>query len=296
MAVAHICDVRLSTSGGSLTNDGPIFGSDAAIVNVIGSEIALYTSGAWTVRDFNPNDGAPGFVGASEDVPTDAQGVYDVFAYWDGSAIALEVLAWTNLTTRATALARQNGVLVKSGDATRRYIGTVLSYSVEPDLSGYRVRSNETQRGIWNHHHRAFCPLRGRGSDTDEALSSPSDGWDGWGNGQINFVIGLQQSLVLLSAHAVRFSQVAAGSYDSLEVGIRKDTNSGGPMSGSISDTFVQDTLNAYDFAISRVNDITELGSHFYEFIIQRNAGAAGNAWVYNDRFFSNGVYGLLYN
>ena len=38
-------------------------------------------------------------------------------------------LAWTNDTTRATALTRQNGILIKSGAPTRRYLGTFRTTS-----------------------------------------------------------------------------------------------------------------------------------------------------------------------
>jgi len=54
-----------------------------------------------------------------------ASTVYDIFAYNDSGAAKLELCAWTNDTTRATALAWQNGVYVKTGATTRRYIGSV---------------------------------------------------------------------------------------------------------------------------------------------------------------------------
>jgi hypothetical protein len=51
---------------------------------------------------------------------------YDIFGYDSGGGVlALEGLVWTNNTTRATALVLQDGVLVKSGATTRRYIGTI---------------------------------------------------------------------------------------------------------------------------------------------------------------------------
>src|SRR5262249_42359234 len=51
---------------------------------------------------------------------------YDVFAFWNGSAIVLELsAAWTTDTSRADALIRQNGVLVKGSNTVRRYVGTI---------------------------------------------------------------------------------------------------------------------------------------------------------------------------
>ncbi len=52
---------------------------------------------------------------------------YDVFVYNNAGTLTLELLAWTNNTTRATALTTQNGVQVKTGDITRRYAGTICT-------------------------------------------------------------------------------------------------------------------------------------------------------------------------
>jgi len=73
---------------------------------------------------------------------------YDVFAYWDGSLVQLEYLAWTNLTTRATALTFQDGVYTKSTDQTRLYLGTFT-----PSNTG-NVNDLVAERGLWNYFNR----------------------------------------------------------------------------------------------------------------------------------------------
>lgn len=51
--------------------------------------------------------------------------VTDIFAFDNGSGVVtFEQLPWTSTSVRATALARQDGVLVKSGAINRRYIGS----------------------------------------------------------------------------------------------------------------------------------------------------------------------------
>lgn len=82
----------------------------------LGKQIALYVDGAWVIKETSEISLALGSASASTP--------FDIFAYWTGSAVALELVEWTNDTTRATALAFQDGIYVKSGDATRRYIGT----------------------------------------------------------------------------------------------------------------------------------------------------------------------------
>lgn len=49
---------------------------------------------------------------------------YDVFCYANSGVPTLEFLVWTSDTARATALTLQDGVLVKSGALTRKYLGT----------------------------------------------------------------------------------------------------------------------------------------------------------------------------
>jgi hypothetical protein len=75
---------------------------------------------------------------------------YDVFAYINGSgAVALEIgPAWTNDTTRATALVRVDGVLVKSGDFAKRYVGTFRTVSTT------QTTDTLSQRYVWNYYNR----------------------------------------------------------------------------------------------------------------------------------------------
>lgn len=73
---------------------------------------------------------------------------YDIYGYLSSGDLALESLAWTNDTTRATALARQDGVWVKSGDATRLYLGTIYpsAANVTEDSSSKRYVFSQYNR------------------------------------------------------------------------------------------------------------------------------------------------------
>lgn len=67
---------------------------------------------------------------------------YDVFAYLSGGVLALEMLAWTNDTTRATAVTLQDGRYCKSGDKTRLLLGsfyTTSTTTTEDSLSNRYV-------------------------------------------------------------------------------------------------------------------------------------------------------------
>src|SRR5438094_8736310 len=67
---------------------------------------------------------------ASLAVPATTSTMYDVFAVDTSGTVSIEALAWTNDTTRATAVTLQNGFLAKSGVATRRYVGSFRTTTV----------------------------------------------------------------------------------------------------------------------------------------------------------------------
>lgn len=70
---------------------------------------------------------------------------YDVFAYWNGAAVTLELsAAWANNTTRTDAIARVDGVWVKNSDNTRRYVGTIRA------TAAGQTQDTVLQRYVWN--------------------------------------------------------------------------------------------------------------------------------------------------
>lgn len=90
-----------------------------------------------------PTGGTDGTITADFKLVKDKN--YDIFAYESGASIKLEFCAWTNATTRATALAWQNGMRIKSGVATRRFLGTIRTTATDgqtSDAEQYRYVSN----------------------------------------------------------------------------------------------------------------------------------------------------------
>lgn len=74
--------------------------------------------------------------------------VYDVFAYISSGAVAVEKLAWTNATTRATAIDMTTELPTKSGDKTRLLVGTFRASSTTT------VVDDSTESGLWNMYNR----------------------------------------------------------------------------------------------------------------------------------------------
>lgn len=143
-----ICDGRLT-----LTSGTPVTTADVTAATTVywapyrGNRVALYNSTyGWDLFEFSELSIALG---------TDATGLpYDVFAYQSAGVVAIERLTWASTSTRATNLTTQNGVLVKSGDATRRYLGTYYTTAIG------QTEDSFAKRYVWNYYHRDRRPLR----------------------------------------------------------------------------------------------------------------------------------------
>jgi len=81
-----------------------------------GNVIALYNGVNWD--QITSAEVSLALSGRTTDLP------FDIFVYNSGGVPTLEFLDWTNATTRATAVVRQDGVWCKSGALTRRYVGS----------------------------------------------------------------------------------------------------------------------------------------------------------------------------
>lgn len=137
----------------TLTTVTPVTNADVTAATTLywspyrGNYITLYDgSTTWTKVAFTE---------LSIAVPATTTTMYDVFVYNNGGTAALELLAWTNDTTRATALVLQNGVLVKSGVTTRRYVGSFRTTTVAG-----QTEDSLAKRYVWNYYNRTARLLR----------------------------------------------------------------------------------------------------------------------------------------
>lgn len=136
-----VCEGRLTLTSGTPVTTADVTGATTIYFTPYkGDRIALYSGTLWTTLTFTETSLALGTV--TSGLP------YDVFAYNNSGTLALEKLAWTNGTTRATALTTQNGILVKSGDTTRRYLGTFYTTSTT------QTEDSAARRLLWNYYHR----------------------------------------------------------------------------------------------------------------------------------------------
>lgn len=141
-----LCQGRLTTSSGN-----PVTKTDQTSIGTVywtpfkGNQISLYVSSVWTTRTFTQ---------ITISVPATTNTIYDVFLYDSGGTVTSELVAWSSDTARATALAYQDGVLVKSGDATRRWVASFRTTSVSGN-----TEDSKTKRLVYNYYNRVQKPL-----------------------------------------------------------------------------------------------------------------------------------------
>lgn len=148
----------------------------------ISGQIGLYDGSAgWDVLDFTE---------LSLDIAAyTASKPYDIWAYNNSGAVALDSTVWTNPTTRATALTYQNGILVKTGATTRRYLGTIYI-----NASGGQTDDALLKRNVWNYYNRV---LRRLFVQDENAHNYTTGTWRSWnGNAAIRweFITGVLEN------------------------------------------------------------------------------------------------------
>ncbi|MBD2261347.1 hypothetical protein [Pseudanabaena sp. FACHB-2040] len=111
-----------------------------------GNRISLYTGTEWVTRTFTQMSISLSGLTANT--------VFDVFGYDNSGSLAIDVNAWTNATTRTLGLALQDGVWVRSGAATRRYLGTFRT------VAAGQSEDSDGRRFVWNAQNRVGRKLR----------------------------------------------------------------------------------------------------------------------------------------
>lgn len=177
-----------------------------------GNRIALYDgSTTWNLRTFTELSLSLGSDAANTN--------YDLFVFDSGGTATLERLAWTNDTTRATALALQDGVEVKTGATTRKYVCT---YRTTGTIG--QTEDSKTKRYVWNRYHKVPRDLLR--SETTASWTYTTNAWrqaNAATANQVDVVIGLAEDVVSVRA-VVQASNSTGGIAFAVGIGLDSTT------------------------------------------------------------------------
>ncbi len=180
--------VPVRTQGFRLTTETgvPVSTSDRTAQATIyftpyaGNQIALYSGSVWALI-------------SSAEVSLALSGLtsgatYDVFAYNNSGTMTLELsAAWAGPNTPTDAIVLQDGISVKSGATTRRWIGTMTTTSTTT------TEDSQLNRLLWNLNNQVQRRLLKSEYATPHSYSTGT--WRQWDNGtggphQVQFVCG----------------------------------------------------------------------------------------------------------
>jgi hypothetical protein len=252
--------LRLTSTSGS-----PI-PSDAATVGTIyltpfsGNAISLYnTAGAGNWDCFNTAEVSLALSGLA------ASTNYDVFAYLNGSAVALELsAAWTNDTTRADAITMVSGVWLKSSNNTRRLVGTIRT------ISASATTDTVSQRFLWNINNQVERKLLVTSS---ASWSYGTAAWRAANNStalRVEVVVGLALSSLWISVNSVTITNGTT----IYTVGIGEDSTTATAHDRSVAGY----GITGASFGAGSTADLTKYvpqGHHYYQWIEYAISGTA---------------------
>jgi len=170
----------------TLTSATPVTTADVTAATTL--YLSPLTGNRCTVLDANGLATTLSSAEISIAVPNTSSQVYDVWVFSNSGVLALELLAWTNDTTRATAISRTTGVLTKTGDPTRRYVGSFRTTTVAG-----QTEDSVAKRYVWNYSNRVPRVMRVKEATDTWTYNGVFRQANGAAANQLDFVLGVAE-------------------------------------------------------------------------------------------------------
>lgn len=157
----QVCQGRLTADSSNAVTTNDATSTTIYFKAYLGDKVSLYTGSRWKIYSLTSTIQLS--LGAvTSGLP------YDIFIYDSSGSLTLEKVAWTNASTRATALTTKDQVYVKNGDNTRRYLGTICADSTTTTCDKIGTRY------VWNYYNRV---------QYSDWQADSTDTWTNAGNG-----------------------------------------------------------------------------------------------------------------
>jgi len=255
-----VCEGRLTlTSGVAVSLSDVSAATTVYFTPFRGNKIGVYNGTAWSIFDLTEiNLSLSGFAANTN---------FDIYVYDNSGTLTLENVAWTDDTTRATALILQDGVYVKSGEATRRYLGTIRTTGITgqtEDSAGGSITI--AKRLVWNAYNRVSRPVLIYENTPSWAYSTST--WRRMNNNsnmKVDFVTGLSEDAIDFSGF---FSMISTSTP---VVGLAIDWTTGIPVDALYS---FGAAGGAYGTVVIPMRRLVSAGYHTLSPLEKGNTGA----------------------
>lgn len=257
----NFCQGRLTLTSGTPVTTADVSGATTLYFTPYkGNLISLY-DGVSKWNTFTFTEKSITLVGLTASKP------YDVFAYDNAGTVTLELLVWTDATHRATALVFQNGIYVKSGATTRRYLGTIYINS-----SGGQTDDAYATRYVWNYYNRVVREIFKASYSNHTYATSSYRAWNNDTANKVDFVVGILEDGIQ--------TNLTASSEDGIPaVYANLDSISAGHTGGTeVILTYTTSQSAGSSFLYTK-SDLS-IGYHYIA-VAQRQWSGTGTYWYY---------------
>lgn len=265
--LSSICEGRLT-----LTSGVPVLISDVIGAGTLywtpyrGNRVALYDGTKWVLHTFSE---------LSLSLSVTAGTNYDVFLYNNGGTLTLELTAWATSTAgtddRATGLVLQDGVLVRSGAPSRRYLGTLRASGTNTCECSFTWDNGPRKMFLYNHYNQSpmFVRAMDNVNPNGYTYSTPAHRrCQDADRARVEFVLGQPQQVRFDGKHR---SSSTTLSYRIAGIGINSIT---GPAPGAF---FYASSSSDQSMAIEHAQVLTS-GYHFAH-LLEYGDSAGTNTW-----------------
>jgi len=196
-----------------------------------GNLLTLWDGAAWVTAAFTEKSLALGTLTAA--LP------YDVFCYLSTGTPALELLAWSSGSARATAVTLQDGRYCKSGDKTRLYLGTfyTTSTTTTEDSGGGTSSQVGGKRFVWNYYNRVVRELNVIDTTNSWTYATATVRQANAASGnKVEMVLGIREDTVGAIVHGQMLSS-SGTAWGVVGVGVDSTTTISGPHGAGFNGT-----------------------------------------------------------
>jgi len=162
-----------------------------------GNDVALYDGTKWANYAFSTLSLALTGLAATTN--------YDIFLNNNAGTLTLTAVAWSGNNARATALAMQDGIYVKSGAPTYRYLGMIRTTSTAGTCADTLY-----QRFVWNYYNQRVRRVATYNTNASWTYTTSTAREYNGGTGQVRgeFILGMPQ---YISGHSGQYASGGSG-------------------------------------------------------------------------------------
>jgi hypothetical protein len=270
-------DNSLSQGRLTLSSGTPITTSDVTAATTVyftpfrGNNIALYNGTSWALYSFTERSLSLASLAANTN--------FDLFLYNNAGTLTLEAIAWSSATVRATALVVQDGVYVKSGATSHRYLGTLRTTATTG-----QSEDSLRRRYIYNEGNQIQRPMRVY--ETVASWSYTTSAWRAANNNLNNrfeVVVGNVGAVMTINLLA-RATGSGSGIIEAL--GIDTTTN--------VAAEAAYQNLSGDGNLISYLTHPTALGYHYYQWVENGRGNTTATVFGFTSGAYQSGMVGTI--